>query len=142
MTIKSFDAKVFSLADVIRLTGVSKPRIHGYAHRNLFRPLHYPRLGAPRGNTNVQNYCPRDVLQLSLLGAVIPWDSNRQRLGALLLALDAAIAAFATGGKRGHERLLFPSKSFAPWCRLSIDLAALVESQVMRMEGALSDAQV
>jgi hypothetical protein len=139
MTSQAFDSKVFSLQTVIRLTGLNKARIHGYIHRGLFRPFNYPKRGAPRGNRNVRNYCPRDVLRLCLLGAVCPYDSNRQRLALLCRDLDAAIANFAVGGKRQNERLLFPPASFAPWCCLSIDLAALVESQVSRMKQEIGD---
>jgi hypothetical protein len=136
------DERLFTFADVVRLTGYAPSRIHGYVARKQFRPQYRQPHGGARG-VERRTYTPRDVLRLHLLGPAVlfgvhvsagdRYGKNRQTLANLVQDLDSHVTRIGSGeNAKGNERLVFP-REYGPWCYLVLDLPTLAETQCRRL---------
>lgn len=136
------DARLFSFADLVRLTGYAPSRIHGFVARGQFRPQYPQPHGGARGAER-RSYSARDVLRLQLLGPILKfgvhlragdrYGGDRQTLAALMNELDTYVTQAASNAVvASAERLVFP-REHAPWCYLVLDLVTLASTNCRRV---------
>ena len=99
------DARLFSFADLVRLTGYASSRIHGFVARGQFMPQYPQPHGGARGAER-RSYSARDVLRLHLLGPILKfgvhlragdrYGGDSRVLAALMNELDAHVTRIAS----------------------------------------------